>query len=208
LVQAGALQYVAWEQNHDWGKSPEVQKQQSAMVLNAAPAVLEHGDAHVQWVLALALGSIKTDASRALLWKMIESGKSDDQAGIALTWIGDSRDLPRLAALLTRADASDPDGNKNSSLPYSLHRAYGDASLIWLKQAARDTKQIAVRIWCAKELVLADQPEGFAYLIEAMNDRPSFKAGGLQFVRDQFPDLRSAPEDAVLAFLKGRTGAR
>ena len=140
VVQAGALQYLVWEQNHDWGKTPEAQNQRSVMVLSVAPAILEHGDAHVQQLLAGALGSIKTGASRDLLWKMIESGKSAEQSEIALTWIGDTRDLPRLAALLSTADPADPYGRENSSLPYSLYRAYGDASLPWLRQAARDTK--------------------------------------------------------------------
>jgi hypothetical protein len=48
---------------------------------------------------------------------------------------------------------------------YSLHRAYGVASLPWLRQAARDTKQILVRTSCAKELILANQADGFAYLL-------------------------------------------
>lgn len=205
LVQTGALQYVVWEQNHDWGKTPESESQRSSMVLNAAPIILERGDARLLQLLAEALGSIKTDASRDLLWKMIESGKSEEQSRIALTWIGDSRDLPRLAALLVRADPADPYGRENSSLPYSLHRAYGDASLPWLRQAARETKQIFVRTSCAKELILADQPEGFEYLLQAIDERPSFKPEAMQFIRDRFPDLRGVPEGTVLAFLKGRS---
>jgi hypothetical protein len=202
LVQAGALQYLVWEQNHDWGKTPKFQTQRGALVLNAAPAILERGNARVQQLLAEALGSIKTDASRDLLWIMIENGKSEEQSRIALTWVGDSRDLPRLAGLLTKADPADQYGYRNSSLAYSLHRAYGDASLPYLKQAARDTKQIWVRTSCAKELVLADQTEGFEYLLRATDEMPSFKSEAVQFIQDRFPDLRGAPEDKVLAFLK------
>src|SRR5215472_11497848 len=95
LAQAGTLQYLVWEQNHDWGKTSEAQNQRRAMILNAAPAILDRGDARLLQLLAEALGSIKTDASRELLWKMIESGKSEEQSRIALTWIGDPRDLPR-----------------------------------------------------------------------------------------------------------------
>lgn len=204
LVRAGVLQYLVWEQNHDWGNTPEAQNQRSAIVLKAASAILERGDARLQQLLAEALGSIKTDTSRELLWKMIESGKSEEQSRIALTWIGDSRDLPRLAAILMRADPGDPYGRENSSLAYSLHHAYGDASLPWLRQAAHDTKQIFVRTSCAKELVLANQPDGFEYLLQSMNEMPSFKAEAVQFMRDRFPDLRNAPEDAVLVFLKSR----
>jgi len=208
LVQAGALQYLVWEQNHDWGKTAEVQNQRGAMVLSVAPGILEHDNAQVQQLLAEALGSVKTDASRDLLWTMIERGKSAEQAKIALTWIGDTRDLPRLATLLTGADSADPDGRENASLPYSLHRAYGDLSLPWLKQAARDTRQIFVRTSCAKELVLANQPEGFQYLLQAMDERPSVKTEAVQFIRDRFPELRSVPEDRVLAFVKSKAGVQ
>jgi hypothetical protein len=208
VVLAGALQYLIWEQNHDWGKTPEAQNQRSAMVLNVAPSILERGDGRLQQLLAEALGSVKTDASREVLWNMIEIGRSEEQSRIALTWIGNSRDLPRLAALLMRADPADPDGRKRSSLAYSLHRAYGAASLPWLRQAARDTRQIFVRTSCAKELILANQADGFAYLLQAVNEMPSFKTEAVQFLRDRFPDLRSAPEDAVLAFLKSNAGAQ
>lgn len=208
LAQAGALQYLVWGENHDWGKTPEFQNQLRTMVLGAAANVLEHGDARSQQTLALALGSIKSVASRDFLWKMIESGTAEEQSMIALTWIGDSRDLPRLAALLTKADPADRYGNKNASLAYSLHRAYGDASLLWLKRAARDTKQIWVRTSCAKELVLADQAEGFEYLLQAMDEMPTFKSEAMQFIRDRFPDLRGASEGIVLAFLKVKARAQ
>jgi hypothetical protein len=92
------------------------------MVLGAAPAFLKGSDTHLHQLLAEALGSIKTDASRDLLWLMIESGKSEGQSRIALTWIGDPRDLDRLAGLLTRTDPADPNGI-DSSLPYTLHRS-------------------------------------------------------------------------------------
>jgi hypothetical protein len=202
LAQAGALQYLIWEENHDWGKTAEIRKQRTELVLKAAPAIFEHGNANVQQLLAEALGSIKTDASRDLLWKMIEAGKSEEQSRIAVTWIGDERDLPRLAALLTQADAAD------SSLPYSLHRAYGDAALPFLDGAARDTKQVRVRIACARELILANRVEGYRYLLQAVKESPSTRPGALQFIRDRFPDLRSASEDAVTNFLESKVGAR
>jgi hypothetical protein len=205
-VQAGALQYLVWSQNHDWGKTAEFKSHLSAMVLGAAPAILESSDARLQQLLAEALGSIKTDASRDLLWLMIESGKSEEQSSIALTWIGDPRDLARLAGLLTGTNPPDPNAI-DSSLPYSLHRGYGDASLPLLEQAARDTTQVRMRISCAEELIIAGQTEGFLYLLQAMDEKPSFKPEALQFVRDHFPDLRGQNEGVLLAFLKTKASA-
>jgi hypothetical protein len=205
LQQAGALQYLVWSQNHDWGKTAEFKTRLSAMVLGAAHGILESSDARLQQLLAEALGSIKTDPSRDLLWLMIETGKSEGQSRIALTWIGDLRDLARLAGLLTRTNPADPNA-MDSSLPYSLHRAYGDASLPLLKQAARDTTQVGMRISCAKELIIAGQVEGFQYLLQAMDERPSFKPEALQFARDHFAELRGQNEGALLAFLKTKAG--
>jgi hypothetical protein len=204
LIQAGALQYLIWESNHPWAKTPEFEKQRSVLILNAAPAISQSQDAHVQQLLAEALGSVKSDAARDLLWKMIENGESEEQSRIALTWIGDVRDLPRLTGLLMTPDSADPDGRMNSSLAYSLHHAYGDAALPWLAQAARDSKQFLVRTSCARELVMAGQPEGFAFLLQAMEQRPASSPETLQFVRDRYPELRNAPGDVVLAFVKTR----
>jgi hypothetical protein len=198
LQQAGALQYLVWSQNHDWGKTAEFKNRLSAMVLDAAPAILESSDTRLYQLLAEALGSIKTDASRELLWLMIETGKSEAQSRIALTWIGDARDLPRLAGLLT--------GINDSSLPYSLHRAYGDAALPLLRQAARDTTQIGLRMACARELALAGEPDGFRFLLQAMDEKPSYKQDALQFLRDYFPGMRDQNEDVLLAFLKTKAG--
>ncbi len=206
-VKAGTLQYLIWSQNHDWGKTAQFRNELSAMVMDAAPAILDGSDTRLHQLLAEALGSLKTDAARDLLWQMIESGKAEGQSRTALTWIGDVRDLPRLAGLLTEINPASPN-SMDTSLAYSLHRAWGNAALPLLKQAARDTTQAGVRISCAKELILADEPAGFQYLLQAMGERPSFKQEGLQFVRDRFPDLRGQDEDGVLAFMKSKANRR
>jgi hypothetical protein len=59
-----------------------------------------------------------------------------------------------------------------------------------------------VRTSCAKELVLADHAEGFEYLVQAMDEMPSFKSEALQIIRDRFPNFEDASVDMVLAFLK------
>jgi hypothetical protein len=107
-----------------------------------------------------------------------------------------------LAALLTKADTAD------SSLPYSLHRAYGDAALPFLDRAARDSQQVRVRIACAEELILANRAEGYRYLVQTVKESPSTRQGALQFIRDRFPDLRSASEDTVTNFIESKADAR
>jgi hypothetical protein len=195
LSQAGALQYIVWEPNHDWGKTAEVQSRRAMLVAGAAPGILKRGDQHLQQLLALALGSIRTEAAREMLWQMVQEGKSAEQSEIALTWIADSRDLPRLARQM------------NASLAYSLHRAYGQAALPWLKKAARETTQPRLRQACARELVIAAEPEGFKDLLQAIAETPSFRREALQFVRDRFPALRDADEGKVLDFVRDRARA-
>ncbi|MEP6716049.1 MAG: hypothetical protein ABJC09_10780 [Terriglobia bacterium] len=55
-MQAGALQYIVWEPNHEWGKETRFQARRAALVMSAAPGILEHGDAQLHQLLALALG--------------------------------------------------------------------------------------------------------------------------------------------------------
>ncbi len=100
LAQAGALQYIIWEPNHPWGKEPQLRARRASLVMSAAPGILKNGDARLHQLLALALGSIQTESSREMLWQMIDGGRASEQSMIALTWIGDARDLPRLAALM------------------------------------------------------------------------------------------------------------
>ena len=46
VPQAGALQYIVWEPLHDWGKTAELQARRGALVMDAAPGILERGDEH------------------------------------------------------------------------------------------------------------------------------------------------------------------
>jgi hypothetical protein len=207
-AQTGALSYLAMMQGREWAKTPVFRSQSNAMVLSAVTNVFDHGDARSQQVLAGVLGSMGSDVGRDFLWKMIENGKAKEQSEIALTWIGDARDLPRLANLMTIADPADPYGYKNAPLANPLHHAYGEKSLPYLKRIARDTAQIWVRTACARELVFADQPEGFQLLLQAMDEMPSFKPEAMRFFRDQFPNYGHASEDAILTFIKTRARAR
>jgi hypothetical protein len=79
---------------------------------------------------------------------------------------------------------------------------HGDAALPWLRRAAPETNQPALRFACARELVVAGEPEGFQYLLQAMDDGPSFSRDVIQFARDRFPELRDADQGKMLDFLR------
>jgi len=111
----------------------------------------------------------------------------------------DARDLPRLAALLTQADYS---------LPYSLHRAYGDAALPFSgscgprHEAGRRADRVRARVGagesCGRISISVAGGDG---------NTPS-KRDVLQFIRDGFAGFRDSSEDAVMAFLRTKAGAQ
>lgn len=86
--------------------------------MKVAPELVRRRSADVLQALAGYLGLVKTDASRILLWRVVDDGVVREQALICLTWIADKRDLPRLA--------------RYRGLDYHLRQAYGDAAAPYL----------------------------------------------------------------------------
>jgi hypothetical protein len=82
---------------------------------------------------------------------------------------------------------------------HARSRAYlkrgGSAPVISLDEAVEVAADPSTDLLAIDELVIADQTEGFEYLLQAMDEMPSFKSEALQFIRDRFPDLRNAPGD-------------
>ena len=91
-----------------------------------------------------------------------------------------------------------------SHLPYALRNAYGEAALPYLETALKNSHYIWVRTNCARELMLAGRHSGFAFVDEAITSNKPYKLEMLQFVRDQFPELRTADENKVLEFVRRR----
>ena len=91
-----------------------------------------------------------------------------------------------------------------SSLPYAVHRAYGDAALPVLESAIQKSGYVWVQTNCARELVLAGRKSGFAFIAQAIEQNKFYRREMIQFVQDRFPELRGADDSKVLAFLKAR----
>ncbi len=49
---------------------------------------------------------------------------------------------------------------------------------------------------------MAGEPDGFQYLWQLMNERPSFRSEAVQIVRDRFPEMRDVDQGKVLDFLR------
>ena len=91
-----------------------------------------------------------------------------------------------------------------SSLPYAIHRAYGDAALRVLESAIQKSGYVWVQTNSARELVLAGHKSGFAFIAQAIEQNKSYRREMVQFAQDRFPELRGADDEKILAFLKSR----
>jgi hypothetical protein len=174
-------------------------------VLAAAPDLVKrHGD--IPQMLALYLGEIKSDESRGLLWQLAEgNGPGREQALVALPWIGDDSDLPRLAELLRKPGDADFDGRDLSILPDALMRRYGDRAIPYLEQAMSASPYVFVRTSAAEQLVFKNRPVAIGFFLDAVQNNRSYKRELVQWLRDYFPLPRNADDAAVIAFLKSRT---
>ncbi len=116
-IAGGALHALLFLKPHyDWKAAPNMPARIDREVSRVAGQLVEARDRAVLSPLALYLGSWKTDRSRELLWRLVEEPSVREQALICLTWIGDPRDLPRLAK------------HRSPSLDYHLKLAYGPAA--------------------------------------------------------------------------------
>jgi hypothetical protein len=124
------------------------------------------------------------------------------QSLIAITWRKDPCDLPRLGALLEAPATGDPLNRDLSSLPYAIRNAYGEAALPFLESALKKSGYVWVQTNCARELVLAARPAGFAFIVQTIEQNRFYKREMIEFVRDRFPELRGADDTVILAFVK------
>lgn len=152
---------------------------------------------------AVALGMLRGGPSHEALWTLVERGIAADQAMSVITWREDPQDLRRLGEMLA--------GNAKGEfslmpLPHALHQHYGETALPYLRAALRNESTPGwLRDACARELVVAGDATGFAYLAESFAQKRHERAELLSFLRGQFPDLRTADESGVLAFLRERS---
>jgi hypothetical protein len=109
--------------------SPEARARAGDALISASENVLRDGDPQTGNSYASVLGGVHDPRARDLLWDFVKRNVLTEQSLIAITWFKDPADLPRLAALLEAPANGDPMQRTYAALPYSIHRAYGDAAL-------------------------------------------------------------------------------
>ena len=208
---AGALRMLIFTA-HPGGSSeaehPDIRKVADEAVLAAAPSLLTHGQ-KTAGPLAEFLGGVKSDGSRDLLWKIFAgSNGGNQQALIALTWIANPGDLPRLAELLVKPGDGDANGRDRAGLINSLRHAYGDSAVPYLEKAIVSSPYAFVRLQAAEELGAIGSPIAFRFFLDTVNQNPFYRAEAIRWLKGQFyEDLSSSSDDsAVAAFLKRRLG--
>jgi hypothetical protein len=175
-----------------------------AALISASEDALRIGDAQTVNDYASALGGVHDPRARDLLWNFVERDVHTEQSLIAITWFKNPEDLPRLASLLEAPAKADNMTGTYSSLPYAIHRAYGDAALPVLESAVQESSYVWVQTNCARELVLAGHKSGFAFIAQAIEQDKVYRREIVQFVQDRFPEFRGADDEKILAFLKSR----
>lgn len=175
-------------------------------VLAAAPELIGR-NAAVSQLLAEYLGGIKSHNARDLLWQVAERPEpAHEQALIALTWIGEGEDLPRLAELLIKPGDADKHGRDLASLPYHLLRAYGDSAIPYLERAVSESPYAFVRTQSAEELALRGRAIAFDFFLDAVESNRFYKQELVVWLKTHFAnELPATADDAtVIAFLKAR----
>ena len=148
-----------------------------------------------------AVGQVSSESAHQMLWNIVNrGGPGRGQALIALSWQNSIADLPKLAQLTLESGSR----YEFASIPYALHHAYGEAAIPYLKTLLERSEFAAVRAACARELILAKQAEGFGFVADAIANAAPYRQEMIQFLRDQFTELRSSDDAAILKFAQAR----
>jgi hypothetical protein len=195
--------------NFHWPPDSATPTNSDVAVLAAAQELVGRSTA-VSRPLAEYLGGIRSNDHnvRDLLWQVAERPEpAREQALIALTWVAEALDLPRLAELLIKPGDSDRYGRNLASLPYSLVRAYGDRAIPYLERAVSESTYAFVRTQSAEQLALRGRPVAFAFFLDALEKDRFYKQELVTWLKAQFAnELPATVDDAsAIAFLKGRS---
>ena len=104
--------------------------------------------------------------------------------------------------------AGDPMNRELASIPYALRNSYGEAAIPFLEAGVKESEYVWVRVNCARELVLAARPAGFAFIVDAMEGNKFYKREMVEYVRERFPELKGADEGSVLEFVRLRASLK
>jgi hypothetical protein len=184
--------------------SPSLRVRVANALLDAAEHFVSTADPQTVVDYAGALGLIKDSRGQEMLWDFVHRHIAVGQSLAAITWQRNPEDLARLGALL----ADPPSGTKEEDLrvlPNTLRANYGAQATPYLEEALQGSAPEGVKSDCARELILLGRPAGFIFARSAIQQHNSYGRSLLQFLKEQFSELRDADEKTVLEFLQKRS---
>ena len=170
-------------------------------LLDAEEHVIRTADEQTLSDYACALGAARDHRASRVLWELVSRRIATEQALIAITWRKNPDDLPRLSAAMEGPVRGEELSRQVASLPYHLRNSYGEAATPYLEMALRNSHSGWVRINCARELMQAGKRSGFAFAADGIRENRAYKGEMMQFVRDQFVEMKEADEKTMLEWL-------
>jgi hypothetical protein len=146
------------------------------------------------------LSQAKTPEAHDQIWRFVSAHLAEEQSLICITWVKDPSDLPRLAAILSTYDDSDPNGSRRAAVFYGM-KGYGAAAHPYFRDILSDSRQAFVRTSAAQELALMNDPAGWQFFRKTIDERPFYHNEMIRWFKDNFPEIKNADESAISAFV-------
>jgi hypothetical protein len=163
-------------------------------MLRSAEHVVSHTDMQTGVDLAQMMAATKDEHAHALLRSLLEKGHN--QVAFPLLSFGDPADLPGLGALLP----------VEASLGQELYRRFGNAAVPYLERALAGSPERFTAQNIARQLIAIGDPAGFQFVARAIEQKDISRFEMIQFMKNQFPELKTANDDAIAAFARERAG--
>jgi len=167
-------------------------------LLRAADHIAARADVQNRSNMFQMLAAAKDERVHALLRKFADAG--DQLASRPLASFADPDDLPRLGALLAAPMQTD------LLAPELLYKTFGTAAVPYLETALRSSSGRTVDQYIAVQLMAAGDAVGFQFAVRAIATKGAPHSYMLQALKNQFPELKAADDDAIASFIKARAG--
>jgi len=171
-------------------------------LMNAAERIVRRMDVQNRGNLVQTLAWSKQEKAHLLLRKLVDEGYN--VAAEPLVSFGDPSDLPRLGALLVSPERAS--GDQLGFLPVPMYKTFGSAAVPYFEAALRASPGQYTRQNLALQLMAAGDPLGFQNALQGMTSKGAARINMIRALKDQFPELKSSDDDAVLAFVQARAG--
>jgi len=165
-------------------------------MLRSAEHVVSAADPGTGRSLAQIIAATQDERAHAVLKALLEKGFN--QAASGLLAFGDRSDLPALSGLLTNTGWIDP---------VQLYRSYGDAAVPYIDRALSGSPERFMAEGIARQLMAIGNPAGFQFAARSIEQKGVSRIDMIQALQSQFPELKTANDDAIAAFAKKLAGS-